>query len=91
MAAMRSALTLGTAQQCQRCFSNSALQTKLARSSAAAMKSSVRARLPMTQKRTKYNTVEQAKSRHSTGVWRIQRKKQQNLEHDRKADRVANS
>lgn len=68
MAAMRGALARSPAQQCQRCFSQSALQTKLARSNAAAMSQGVRARLPMTQKRTKYSTVEQAKSRHSTGV-----------------------
>lgn len=68
MAAIRSAINRGSAQQCQRCFSNSALQTKLARSGAAAINSSVRSRLPVMQKRTKYNTVEQAKSRHKTGV-----------------------
>ncbi|EJP65700.1 Protein SCO1, mitochondrial [Beauveria bassiana] len=68
MAVMRNVLARGSAQQCQRCFSSSALQAKLARPAAAAATStSMRARLPMTQKRTKYSTVEQAKSRHSTG------------------------
>lgn len=67
MAALRTAITRAPAQQCQRCFSNGAIQAKLGRSNAVAM-NNARARLPITQKRTKYSTVEQAKSRHSTGV-----------------------
>ncbi|KAH6605252.1 sco1 precursor [Trichoderma cornu-damae] len=53
------------AQQCQRCLSSSAFQPKQLRP--ALPRSPAQSRQPITQKRTKYKTVEQAKSRYSTG------------------------
>ncbi|CEJ90807.1 Putative Protein sco1 [[Torrubiella] hemipterigena] len=64
-AALRSTIAKGSARSCQCCFSSNALQPKTARPAMAT--SSNQIRQPMMQKRTKYKTVEQAKSRQSTG------------------------
>lgn len=63
--ALQGALSRAAARQCQRCFSSGALTGPKLRPALPAQ-----ARQPMTQRRTKYKTVEQAKSRHSTGVRR---------------------
>lgn len=52
-------------QPCQRCFSNRAIQAKQLRPTVAR---AIESRQPIVQKRTKYKTVEQAKSRYSLGV-----------------------
>ncbi|KAF4444042.1 putative SCO1 protein precursor [Fusarium austroafricanum] len=52
-------------RQCQRCFSNSALQPKQLRPTLR--RAPVQSRQPITQRRTKYKTIEQAKSRYSNG------------------------
>ncbi|OAA40050.1 protein sco1 [Metarhizium rileyi] len=55
----------GAFTKCQRCFSSSAFQTKLLRPTLP--RAPVQRGQPSMQRRTKYKTVEQAKSRHSTG------------------------
>ncbi|KAF7549036.1 hypothetical protein G7046_g8466 [Stylonectria norvegica] len=56
-------------RQCQRCFSNSALPKQLR---PTLPRLPVQSRQPITQKRTKYKTIEQAKSAYSNGPfsWR---------------------
>ncbi|KAK4082548.1 electron transport protein [Purpureocillium lilacinum] len=63
--ALQSVLGRAASRQCQRCFSSSALQPKQLRPTLP--RASIQTRQPITQRRTKYKTVEQAKSRHSTG------------------------
>ncbi|KAM0562696.1 hypothetical protein ACHAPJ_001533 [Fusarium lateritium] len=52
-------------RQCQRCFSSSALQPKQLRPTLP--RAPLQSRQPITQRRTKYKTIEQAKSRYSNG------------------------
>lgn len=54
------------ARQCQRCFSSSALQPKQLRPTLP--RAPMQSRQPITQRRTKYNTIEKAKSRYANGV-----------------------
>ncbi|KAH7161288.1 SCO1/SenC-domain-containing protein [Dactylonectria macrodidyma] len=58
------------ARQCQRCFSSSTLQPKQLRPTVPRVP--MQSRQPITQRRTKSNTVEKAKSRHQNGPfsWR---------------------
>ncbi|KAL7948471.1 SCO1/SenC domain-containing protein [Trichoderma barbatum] len=63
--ALQGALRNLPAQQCRRCFSSSAFTPKQLRP--VLPQSPVQSRQPITQKRTKYKTIEQAKSRYSTG------------------------
>ncbi|KAL7925818.1 SCO1/SenC domain-containing protein [Trichoderma austrokoningii] len=63
--ALQGALRKLPAQQCQRCISSSAFQPKQFRP--VLPRVPVQSRQPITQKRTKYKTIEQAKSRYSTG------------------------
>ncbi|KAF9766128.1 hypothetical protein IL306_001484 [Fusarium sp. DS 682] len=63
--ALRSAFSSLSARQCQRCLSSSALQPKQLRPTLP--RSPVQSRQPITQRRTKYKTIEQAKSRYSNG------------------------
>ncbi|PNY22997.1 Protein SCO1, mitochondrial, partial [Tolypocladium capitatum] len=63
--ALQGALGRLPARQCQRCFSTGARQPKQLRPTLP--RAPVQSRQPITQRRTKYKTVEQAKSRHSTG------------------------
>ncbi|KAK1242716.1 hypothetical protein MKX08_005528 [Trichoderma sp. CBMAI-0020] len=63
--ALQGALRRLPAQQCQRCISSSAFQPKQLRP--VLPRVPVQSRQPITQKRTKYKTIEQAKSRYSTG------------------------
>lgn len=65
--ALQGALRNLPMQQCRRCFSSGAFQPKQLRP--VLPRSPVQSRQPITQKRTKYKTIEQAKSRYSTGVW----------------------
>jgi protein SCO1/2 len=54
-------------RQCQRCYSSSAMQsTKQLRPTVP--RAPMQSRQPIVQRRTKYKTIEQAKSRYSTGV-----------------------
>lgn len=55
------------AQPCQRCFSSKAGQSKNLRPTVA-RGAFADTRQPIVQKRTKYKTVEQAKSRYNLGV-----------------------
>ncbi|KAH7221313.1 SCO1/SenC-domain-containing protein [Fusarium oxysporum] len=52
-------------RQCQRCLSSSALQPKQLRPTLP--RAPIQSRQPITQRRTKYKTIEQAKSRYSNG------------------------
>ncbi|PNP48890.1 hypothetical protein TGAM01_v210962 [Trichoderma gamsii] len=63
--ALQGALRKLPARQCQRCISSSAFQPKQLRP--VLPRVPVQSRQPITQKRTKYKTIEQAKSRYSTG------------------------
>ncbi|KAK0392872.1 hypothetical protein NLU13_2366 [Sarocladium strictum] len=54
-----------SSRPCQRCFSSRALQAKQLRPTLA--RATLENRQPIVQKRTKYKTVEQAKSRYSLG------------------------
>ncbi|KAJ4857021.1 SCO1/SenC domain-containing protein [Trichoderma breve] len=67
--ALQGALRNLPAQQCQRCFSSGAFQPKQLRP--VLPRSPVQSRQPITQKRTKYKTIEQAKSRYSTGPFSL--------------------
>ncbi|KAL7800095.1 SCO1/SenC domain-containing protein [Trichoderma ceciliae] len=63
--AFQGALRKLLAQQCHRCFSSGAFQPNQLRP--VLPRTPVQSRQPITQKRTKYKTIEQAKSRYSTG------------------------
>ncbi|UKZ82448.1 hypothetical protein TrVFT333_010237 [Trichoderma virens FT-333] len=67
--ALQGALRNLPAQQCRRCFSSGAFQPKQLRP--VLPPSPVQSRQPITQKRTKYKTIEQAKSRYSTGPFSL--------------------
>lgn len=64
--ALQATLRRLPAGSCQRCFTSSAHQPQGLRPTLP--RAPVQTRQPMTQKRTKYNTVEEAKSRYNTGV-----------------------
>jgi hypothetical protein len=64
--AMQGILARLPARPCQRCFTSSALQPKPMRP--VVPRSNMQSRQPIVQRRTKYKTVEQAKSRYSRGV-----------------------
>ena len=53
-------------RQCQRCYASSAMQAKQLRPTVP--RTPMQSRQPIVQRRTKFKTIEQAKSRYSTGV-----------------------
>lgn len=55
-----------SSRQCQRCYASSAMQPKQLRPTVP--HTPMQSRQPIVQRRTKYKTIEQAKSRYSTGV-----------------------
>ncbi|KAH6958878.1 SCO1/SenC-domain-containing protein [Fusarium avenaceum] len=63
--ALRGVFSSLSTRQCQRCFSSSALQPKQLRPTLP--RAPMQSRQPITQRRTKYKTIEQAKSRYSNG------------------------
>ncbi|KAF4977432.1 hypothetical protein FZEAL_6044 [Fusarium zealandicum] len=63
--ALKGMLSTMSTRQCQRCFASSALQPKQLRPTLP--RAPVQSRQPITQRRTKYKTIEQAKSRYSNG------------------------
>ncbi|KAF5968370.1 SCO1 precursor [Fusarium coicis] len=63
--ALRGVFSSLSTRQCQRCLSSSALQPKQLRPTLP--RAPVQSRQPITQRRTKYKTIEQAKSRYSNG------------------------
>ncbi|EWG42187.1 hypothetical protein FVEG_04092 [Fusarium verticillioides 7600] len=63
--ALRGVYSSLSTRQCQRCLSSSALQPKQLRPTLP--RAPIQSRQPITQRRTKYKTIEQAKSRYSNG------------------------
>ncbi|EXM02896.1 SCO1/SenC-domain-containing protein [Fusarium oxysporum II5] len=63
--ALRGVFSSLSTRQCQRCLSSSALQPKQLRPTLT--RAPIQSRQPITQRRTKYKTIEQAKSRYSNG------------------------
>ncbi|KAF5691574.1 SCO1 precursor [Fusarium circinatum] len=63
--ALRGVFSSLSTRQCQRCLSSSALQPKQLRPTLP--RATIQSRQPITQRRTKYKTIEQAKSRYSNG------------------------
>ncbi|KAF5721460.1 SCO1 precursor [Fusarium mundagurra] len=63
--ALRDVFSSLSTRQCQRCLSSSALQPKQLRPTLP--RAPIQSRQPITQRRTKYKTIEQAKSRYSNG------------------------
>ncbi|KAH7238883.1 SCO1/SenC-domain-containing protein [Fusarium tricinctum] len=63
--ALRGVFSSLSTRQCQRCFSSSALQPEQLRPTLP--RAPMQSRQPITQRRTKYKTIEQAKSRYSNG------------------------
>ncbi|KAM0198890.1 hypothetical protein ACHAPQ_009785 [Fusarium lateritium] len=63
--ALRGVFSSLSTKQCQRCFSSGALQPKQLRPTLP--RAPIQSRQPITQRRTKYKTIEQAKSRYSNG------------------------
>ncbi|CCT64375.1 probable SCO1 protein precursor [Fusarium fujikuroi] len=63
--ALRGVFSSLSTRQCQRCLSSSALQPKQLRPTLP--RAPIQSRQPITQRRTKYKTIEQAKSRYSNG------------------------
>ncbi|KAF5558815.1 SCO1 precursor [Fusarium napiforme] len=63
--ALRGVISSLSTRQCQRCLSSSALQPKQLRPTLP--RAPIQSRQPITQRRTKYKTIEQAKSRYSNG------------------------
>ncbi|KAF5609972.1 SCO1 precursor [Fusarium subglutinans] len=63
--ALRGVFSSLSTRQCQRCLSSSALQPKQLRPTLP--RATIQSRQPVTQRRTKYKTIEQAKSRYSNG------------------------
>ncbi|KAG5794405.1 hypothetical protein H9Q69_006560 [Fusarium xylarioides] len=63
--ALRGVFSSLSTRQCQRCLSSSALQPKQLRPTLP--QAPIQSRQPITQRRTKYKTIEQAKSRYSNG------------------------
>ncbi|KAF5027495.1 hypothetical protein F66182_390 [Fusarium sp. NRRL 66182] len=62
---LRGLFSTVSTRQCQRCFSSSALQPKQLRPTLPP--APLQSRQPITQRRTKFKTIEQAKSRYSNG------------------------
>ncbi|KAF5580758.1 SCO1 precursor [Fusarium pseudocircinatum] len=63
--ALRGVFSSLSTRQCQRCLSSSALQPKQLRPTLP--RAPIQSRQPITQRRMKYKTIEQAKSRYSNG------------------------
>ncbi|KAF5600729.1 SCO1 precursor [Fusarium pseudoanthophilum] len=63
--ALRGVFSSLSTRQCQRCLSSSALQPKQLRPTLP--RAPIQSRQPIAQRRTKYKTIEQAKSRYSNG------------------------
>ncbi|KAF5634304.1 hypothetical protein LB506_005922 [Fusarium annulatum] len=63
--ALRGVFSSLSTRQCRRCLSSSALQPKQLRPTLP--RAPIQSRQPITQRRTKYKTIEQAKSRYSNG------------------------
>ncbi|KAF5554958.1 SCO1 precursor [Fusarium phyllophilum] len=63
--ALRGVFSSLSTRQCQRCLSSSALQPNKLRPTLP--RAPIQSRQPITQRRTKYKTIEQAKSRYSNG------------------------
>ncbi|KAF5645619.1 SCO1 precursor [Fusarium sp. NRRL 52700] len=63
--ALRSVFSSFSTRQCRRCLSSRALQPKQLRPTLP--RAPIQSRQPITQRRTKYKTIEQAKSRYSNG------------------------